>query len=89
MLVLLQQVPAGARRAAGAYNALRLSPLQIRIARLHSRQSLKETDVALAKKKREGKRTIAVSQARKTRSGAKKRKKDGTQPPQTAQTTQS
>ena len=35
----------------------------------------------LRKKKREGKKTIPVSQATRTRSGAKKRKRDGTQPP--------
>jgi hypothetical protein len=37
--------------------------------------------VALQRKKREGKRTIPVSQARKTRSGAKKHKSDGRQAP--------
>lgn len=37
--------------------------------------------MALQRKKREGKRTIPVSQARKTRSGAKKRKSDGKQAP--------
>ena len=38
--------------------------------------------MALAKKKREGKRTIPASQATRTASGAKKRKSDGKQPPQ-------
>lgn len=37
--------------------------------------------MALAKKKRIGKRTIVASQVRKTASGRKRRKSDGTQPP--------
>lgn len=41
--------------------------------------------MAIEKKKREGKRTIPVSQATRTRSGAKKRKSDGKQPPKTAE----
>ncbi|GLS97856.1 hypothetical protein [Piscinibacter gummiphilus] len=36
--------------------------------------------MALAKKKRVGKRTIAATQVRKTASGRKRRKADGTQP---------
>lgn len=39
--------------------------------------------MALAKKKRVGKRTIPANQVRKTASGRKRRKSDGTQPPQT------
>ena len=38
--------------------------------------------MAIQKKKRIGKRTIPASQATRTRSGAKRRKSDGTQPPQ-------
>ena len=37
--------------------------------------------MALAKKKRVGKRTISAKQVRKTASGRKRRKADGTQPP--------
>lgn len=37
--------------------------------------------MALAKKKRVGKRTIPANQVRKTASGRKRRKSDGTQPP--------
>jgi hypothetical protein len=37
--------------------------------------------MALQRKKREGKKTIPVSQAHKTRSGAKKHKSDGRQAP--------
>ncbi len=37
--------------------------------------------MALAKKKRVGKRTISAKQVRKTASGRKSRKADGTQPP--------
>lgn len=37
--------------------------------------------MALAKKKRVGKRTISANQVRKTASGRKRRKSDGTQPP--------
>ena len=36
--------------------------------------------MALAKKKRVGKRTISANQVRKTASGRKRRKSDGTQP---------
>lgn len=36
--------------------------------------------MALAKKKRVGKRTISAKQVRKTASGRKRRKADGTQP---------
>lgn len=36
--------------------------------------------MALAKKKRIGKRTISAKQVRKTASGRKRRKADGTQP---------
>ncbi|WOB08744.1 hypothetical protein [Piscinibacter gummiphilus] len=36
--------------------------------------------MALAKKKRVGKRTISAAQVRKTASGRKRRKSDGTQP---------
>jgi hypothetical protein len=36
--------------------------------------------MALAKKKRIGKRTISATQVRKTASGRKRRKADGTQP---------
>ncbi len=42
--------------------------------------------MALEKKKREGKQTIPASQVTKTRSGAKRRKSDGTQRPQTPAT---
>ena len=42
--------------------------------------------MAIEKKKRVGKRTIPASQVRKTRSGAKRRKSDGTQRPQTPAT---
>ena len=45
-----------------------------------------EIDMALGKKKREGKKTIPASQVTKTRSGAKRRKSDGTQRPQTPAT---
>lgn len=37
--------------------------------------------MALAKKKRVGKRTISAKQVKKTASGRKSRKSDGTQPP--------
>jgi hypothetical protein len=37
--------------------------------------------MALAKKKRVGKRTISAKQVRKTASGRKRHKSDGTQPP--------
>ena len=37
--------------------------------------------MALAKKKRVGKRTISAKQVRKTASGRKRRASDGTQPP--------
>ncbi len=37
--------------------------------------------MALAKKKRVGKRTISAKQVRKVASGRKRRKSDGTQPP--------
>jgi hypothetical protein len=37
-------------------------------------------DMALSKKKRVGKRTISAKQVRKTASGRKSRKADGTQP---------
>jgi hypothetical protein len=37
--------------------------------------------MALAKKKRIGKKTISAKQVRKTASGRKRRKSDGTQPP--------
>ena len=43
--------------------------------------------MALAKKKRVGKRTISATQVRKTASGRKRRKSDGTQPPKAANTT--
>ncbi len=43
--------------------------------------------MAIQKKKREGKKTIPVSQATRTRSGAKKHKSDGKQPPHVAETT--
>lgn len=36
--------------------------------------------MALAKKKRVGKRTLSAKQVRKTASGRKRRKSDGTQP---------
>ena len=39
--------------------------------------------MALSKKKRVGKKTISASQVRKTASGRKRRKSDGTQPPKT------
>jgi hypothetical protein len=42
---------------------------------------LKRLEMALAKKKRVGKRTISAKQVRKTASGRKRRKSDGTQPP--------
>lgn len=42
--------------------------------------------MALEKKKREGKKTIPTSQVTRTRSGAKRRKSDGTQRPQTPAT---
>jgi hypothetical protein len=37
--------------------------------------------MALAKKKRVGKRTISAKQVKKTASGRKRHKSDGTQPP--------
>jgi len=37
--------------------------------------------MALSKKKRVGKRTISANQVRKTASGRKRRKSDGTRPP--------
>ncbi len=37
--------------------------------------------MALSKKKRVGKRTISAKQVKKTSSGRKSRKSDGTQPP--------
>lgn len=40
--------------------------------------------MALAKKKRVGKRTISANQVRKTKSGRKRRKSDGTQRPKEA-----
>ena len=42
---------------------------------------LKRIEMALAKKKRVGKRTISAKQVRKTASGRKRHKSDGTQPP--------
>ena len=42
--------------------------------------SLERTEMALAKKKRVGKKTISAKQVRKTASGRKRRKADGTQP---------
>jgi hypothetical protein len=42
---------------------------------------LERIDMALAKKKRVGKRTLPANQVRKTASGRKRRKADGTQPP--------
>jgi hypothetical protein len=39
--------------------------------------------MAIEKKKREGKKTIPASQAKRTRSGAKRRQSDGKQAPQT------
>lgn len=42
---------------------------------------LQRIEMALSKKKRVGKRTISASQVRKTASGRKRRKADGTQPP--------
>ena len=38
-------------------------------------------EMALAKKKRVGKRTISAKQVKKTASGRKRHKSDGTQPP--------
>jgi hypothetical protein len=38
-------------------------------------------EMALAKKKRVGKKTISAKQVRKTASGRKRHKSDGTQPP--------
>jgi hypothetical protein len=46
--------------------------------------SLERKAMALAKKKRVGKRTIPANQVRKTASGRKRRKADGTQPPKDA-----
>ncbi|MBX3620503.1 MAG: hypothetical protein KF891_11050 [Rhizobacter sp.] len=40
--------------------------------------------MALAKKKRVGKKTLPANQVRKTASGRKRRKADGTQPPKEA-----
>ncbi len=40
--------------------------------------------MALAKKKRVGKRTISAKQVKKTASGRKRHKSDGTQPPKVA-----
>ena len=37
--------------------------------------------MALTRKKRVGKRTVSANQVRKTASGRKRRKSDGTQPP--------
>lgn len=37
--------------------------------------------MALSKKKRVGKKTLSAKQVRKTASGRKRRKSDGTQPP--------
>ncbi|WP_162247041.1 hypothetical protein [Rhizobacter sp. Root404] len=45
-----------------------------------SAPQLERTKMALAKKKRVGKRTISAKQVRKTASGRKRRKADGTQP---------
>ena len=42
---------------------------------------LQRIEMALSKKKRVGKKTISASQVRKTASGRKRRKSDGTQPP--------
>ena len=73
---------------AGAYNALRILPLQLGILPLHPRGlTQRRSAVAIQKKKREGKKTIPVSQATRTRSGAKKHKSDGKQPPHVAETT--
>ena len=41
---------------------------------------LERIDMALSKKKRVGKSTISAKQVRKTASGRKRRKADGTQP---------
>jgi hypothetical protein len=41
----------------------------------------KDIQMALTKKKRVGKKTVSSNQVRKTASGRKRRKSDGTQPP--------
>jgi hypothetical protein len=43
--------------------------------------------MALSKKKRVGKRTISAKQVKKTASGRKRHKSDGTQPPKTVNST--
>lgn len=56
---------------------------------LSSASLLERHEMALAKKKRVGKRTISAKQVRKTASGRKRRKSDGTQPPKTVTSTSS
>jgi hypothetical protein len=51
------------------------------VPRVSSLSLLKRIEMALSKKKRVGKRTISAKQVRKTASGRKRRKSDGTQPP--------
>jgi hypothetical protein len=55
--------------------------LGIRATCVSSASLLKGIEMALAKKKRVGKRTISAKQVRKTASGRKRHKSDGTQPP--------
>jgi hypothetical protein len=47
----------------------------------------KGIEMALSKKKRVGKRTISAKQVKKTASGRKRHKSDGTQPPKTVNST--
>jgi hypothetical protein len=56
---------------------------------LSSASLLERYEMALAKKKRVGKRTISAKQVRKTASGRKRRKSDGTQPSKTVTSTSS
>ena len=49
--------------------------------RVSSTSQLLEIEMALAKKKRVGKKTISAGQVKKTASGRKRHKSDGTQRP--------
>ena len=60
---------------------------QVSVPQVCSVSLLKRIEMALAKKKRVGKRTISAKQVRKTASGRKRHKSDGTQPPKPVTTT--
>jgi hypothetical protein len=68
----------GAQRHGGRGRAEALSSAPLYPCGLYSK--LQRINMALAKKKRIGKRTVSAKQVRKTASGRKRRKSDGTQP---------